>query len=60
MVRKIQGKGKSSSLGHLKVKNENVTSKKDISHTLGHVTLLICINFHFHLPISFQMKFCSK
>ena len=37
MVRKIQGKGKSSSLGHLKVNNENVTSKKDISNTLADV-----------------------
>ena len=27
---------------------------------LGHVTLLICINFHFHVPISFHMKFGSK
>ena len=35
MVRKIQGKGKSSSLGHLNVINENVTSKKDISNTLA-------------------------
>ena len=37
MVRKIQGKGKSSSLGHLNVNNEKVTSKKDISHTLADV-----------------------
>ena len=37
MVRKIQGKGKSSSLGHLKVNNENVISKKDISNTLADV-----------------------
>ena len=36
MVRKIQGKGKSSSLGHLNVNNEKVTSKKkDISNTLA-------------------------
>ena len=35
MVRKIQGKGKSSSLGHLNVNTEKVTSKKDISNTLG-------------------------
>ena len=27
---------------------------------LGHVTQLICINFHSHLPISFHMKFGSK
>ena len=27
---------------------------------LGHVTLLICINFHSHIPISFHMKFGSK
>ena len=33
MVRNIQGKGKSSSLGHLNVNNEIVTSKKDISNT---------------------------
>ena len=33
MVRKIQGK--SSSLGHLNVNNEKVTSKKDISNTLA-------------------------
>ena len=37
MVRKIQGKGKSSSLGHLHVNNEKVTSKKDISNTLADV-----------------------
>ena len=35
MVRKIQGKGKSSSLGHLNVNNEKVTSKQDISNTLA-------------------------
>ena len=35
MVRKIQGKGKSSSLGHLNVNNEKVTSKKDICYTLA-------------------------
>ena len=35
MVRKIQGKGKSSSLGHLNVNNEKVTSKKDMSNTLA-------------------------
>ena len=34
MVRKIQGKGKFSSLGHLNVKNEKVTSKK-ISNALA-------------------------
>ena len=27
---------------------------------LGHVTLLICINFHSHSLISFHMKFGSK
>ena len=37
MVRKIQRKGKSSSLGHLNVNNEKVTSKKDISNTLADV-----------------------
>ena len=35
MVRKIQGKGKSSSLGHLNVNNKKVTSKKDISNNLA-------------------------
>ena len=35
MVRKHQGKGKSSSLGHLNVNNKKVTSKKDISNTLA-------------------------
>ena len=30
MVRKIRGKGKSSSQGHLNVNNSKVTSKKDI------------------------------
>ena len=35
MVRKIQGKGKSSSLGLLNVNNKKVTSKKDISNTLA-------------------------
>ena len=35
MVRKIQGKGKSSSLTHLNVNNKKVTSKKDISNTLA-------------------------
>ena len=34
MVRKIQGKGKSSSLGHFNENNEKVISKKDISNTL--------------------------
>ena len=37
MVRKSQGKGKSSSLGHLNVNNLKVTSKKDISNTLADV-----------------------
>ena len=37
MVRRIQGKGKSSSLEHLNVNNENVASKKDISNTLADV-----------------------
>ena len=27
---------------------------------LGHVTLLICINFHSNAPISFHMKFGSN
>ena len=27
---------------------------------LGHVTLLICINFHSHAPISLYMKFGSN
>ena len=35
MVRKIQGRGKSSSLGHLNVNNKKVTSKNDISNTLA-------------------------
>ena len=35
MVSKNQGKGKSSSLGHLNVNNEKETSKKDISNTLA-------------------------
>ena len=35
MVRKSQVKGRSSSLGHLNVNNEKVTSKKDISNTLA-------------------------
>ena len=35
MVRKIQGKGNSGSLGHLNVNNEKVTSKNDISNTLA-------------------------
>ncbi|MCU7801126.1 MAG: hypothetical protein KZQ70_13560, partial [gamma proteobacterium symbiont of Lucinoma myriamae] len=35
MVRKIQGKGKSSSLGHLNVGNSKITSKKDISNILA-------------------------
>ena len=35
MVRKIQVKGKSSSLGYLNVNNKKVTSKKDISNTLA-------------------------
>ena len=35
MVRKTQGKGKSSSLGHLNVKNEKVTSKKEISNAFA-------------------------
>ena len=35
MVRKIQGKGKSASLNHLKKNNTHVTSKKDIANTLA-------------------------
>ena len=27
---------------------------------VGHVTQLICINFHPHSPLSFQMSFGSK
>ena len=34
MVRKIQGKGKSASVNHLKKNNTHVTSKKDIADTL--------------------------
>ena len=37
MVRKIQGKRKSSSLGHLNVNNSKVTSKTDISNTVADV-----------------------
>ena len=37
MVRKIQGKGESSLLGHLNVNNSKVTSKKDISNTLADI-----------------------
>ena len=37
MVRKIQGNGKASSLGHLKENNSKVTSKKDIINTLADV-----------------------
>ena len=33
MVRKIQGKGKSASINHLKKNNDNTTSKKDIANT---------------------------
>ena len=35
MVRKIQGKGKSASVNHLKKNNTHVTSKKDIADTLA-------------------------
>ena len=35
MVRKIQGKGKSTSVNHLKKNNDNITSKKDIANTLA-------------------------
>ena len=35
MVRKIQGKGKSTSVNHLKKNNDNITSKKDIADTLA-------------------------
>ena len=35
MVRKIQGKGKSASVNHLKKNNKHVTSKKDIADTLA-------------------------
>ena len=34
-VRKIQGKGKSTSVNHLKKNNNNITSKKDIANTLA-------------------------
>ena len=37
MVRKIQGQGKSSSLVHVNINNEKVTSKNDISRTLADV-----------------------
>ena len=35
MVRKIQGKGKSASVNHLKKNNTQMTSKKDIANTLA-------------------------
>ena len=35
MVRKIQGKGKSASVNHLKKNNDNITSKKDLANTLA-------------------------
>ena len=35
MVRKIQGKGKSTLVNHLKKNNDNITSKKDIANTLA-------------------------
>ena len=35
IVRKIQGKGKSTSVNHLKKNNDNITSKKDIANTLA-------------------------
>ena len=35
MVRKFQGKGKSTSVNHLKKNNDNLTSKKDIANTLA-------------------------
>ena len=35
MVRKIQGKGKSASVNHLKKNNTHVTAKKDIANTLA-------------------------
>ena len=35
MVRKIQGKGKLTSVNHLKKNNDNITSKKDIANTLA-------------------------
>ena len=35
MVRKIQGKGKSTSVTHLRKNNDNITSKKDIANTLA-------------------------
>ena len=35
MVCKIQGKGKSTSVNHLKKNNTHVTSKKDIANTLA-------------------------
>ena len=34
---------------------ENFTIYRHGGH-LGHVTLLICINFHSHAPISFQIN----
>ena len=35
MVRKIQGKGISTLVNHLKKNNDNITSKKDIANTLA-------------------------
>ena len=35
MVRKIQGKGKSALVNHLKKNNDNITFKKDIASTLA-------------------------
>ena len=35
MVKKIQGKGNSASVNHLKNNNDNITSKKDIANTLA-------------------------
>ena len=35
MVRKIQGKGKSASVNHLKKNIDNITSKKDIANSFA-------------------------
>ena len=49
MVRKIQDKGKSASVNHLKKNNTHVTSKKDIANTLAD-------NFPKNLPLQITLQ----
>ena len=53
---------KFKAIGQLALEEKNFTSFSIYGNGghLGHVTQLICINFHSHSPISMYMKFDFK